>query len=206
MTAGMNPRPGNTQVFDPLLRLLHWGLALCVVLLIATSQLAEVFEHGVAEDTMWSLHILSGYGLALTLLARVLWGLVGPASARWRDLWHPAVWHHALLDRRRPRTHRIGHDALASLAYLLAYGIMVLMILTGLVLAASEFNAGPLAGWPADMTTLADWLEDPHEFGFGLMLGYVGLHLAALVFHQSCGERVAQSMISGRQYPRTPHD
>ncbi len=109
MTAGMNPRPANTQVFDPLLRLLHWGLALCVVLLIATSQLAEVFEHGVAEDTMWSLHILSGYGLALTLLARVLWGLVGPASARWRDLWHPAVWHHALLDRRLPRTHRIGH-------------------------------------------------------------------------------------------------
>lgn len=48
----MNPRPGNTPVFDPLLRLLHWGLALCVVLLIATSQLAEVFEHGVAEDTM----------------------------------------------------------------------------------------------------------------------------------------------------------
>ena len=32
------------------------------------------------------------------------------------------------------------------------------------------------------------------------MLGFIGLHLAALVFHQLRGERVAQSMVTGKQY------
>jgi cytochrome b len=32
------------------------------------------------------------------------------------------------------------------------------------------------------------------------MLGFIGLHMAALVFHQLRGERVAQSMVTGKQY------
>jgi len=42
-------------------------------------------------------------------------------------------------------------------------------------------------------------LKEPHEFGFSLLLGFIGLHLAALVFHQWRGERVAQSMVTGKQ-------
>jgi cytochrome b len=187
-------------VFDPLLRALHWTIALAIVALVATSQLAELFEHGPYEKTLWNLHILSGYVLSAGLLARLLWGLVGPASARWRDLWHPGVWKASLGKLRLPTKHRTGHDPIASLAYLFAYGVMALMVATGLGLAASEFHAGPLAGWLGG----ADWLEDvlgePHEVGFALMLGFIGLHMAALVYHQLRGERVAQSMVTGKQY------
>jgi len=188
------------RVYDSLLRLLHAAIALSVISLIITSQLADWFEHGPHEDTLWNLHILSGYVLATSLLTRLLWGLVGPASARWRDLWHPAVWKDSLKRLRLPAAHRVGHDPIASLAYLFAYGVMALMVVTGLGLAASEFQAGPLAGWLGNATWLEDVLEDPHEAGFSLMLGFIGLHMAALVFHQLRGERVAQSMLTGKQY------
>ena len=190
----------SRRVYDPLLRLLHAAIALSIVALIITSQLADWFEHGPYEDTLWNLHILSGYILATSLLTRLLWGLLGPASARWRDLWHPAVWKASLKTLRLPSAHRVGHDPLASLAYLFAYGVMAFMVVTGLGLAASEFQAGPLAGWLGNATWLEDVLKDPHEVGFALMLGFIGLHMAALVFHHLRGERVAQSMLTGKQY------
>jgi cytochrome b561 len=188
------------RVYDPLLRALHWSIVLTILALVVTSQLAEAFEDGAWEDTLWNLHILSGYGLSAALLARVLWGLVGPASARWHDLWHPSVWKNALTQLRLPSAHRVGHDPIASLAYLFAYGVMTLMVVSGLGLAASEFNTGPLAAWLGQAGWLEDVMEDPHEFGFALMLGFIGLHMAALVFHQLRGERVAQSMVTGKQY------
>lgn len=188
------------RIFDPLLRVLHWSLALSILALVATSQLAEAFEHGPWEEAIWNLHIISGYVLSIALLTRLLWGMVGPASARWRDLWHPAVWREALTRLRLPTAQRAGHDPIASLAYLFAYGVMALMVVSGLALAAGEFNAGPLAAWLGHASWLEDKMEDPHEVGFSLMLAFIGLHMAALVFHQLRGERVAQSMVTGKQY------
>jgi cytochrome b len=196
-----NPIAADLYVFGPVLRLLHWALALAILALVATSQLAEAFEHGPYEDAIWNLHILAGYGLAAVLALRVLWGVFGPASARWRDLWHPAVWKAALTTLRLPRSHRAGHDPLASLAYLFAYGVAALMVATGLVLAAAEFGAGPLSGWLGHARWAAGLFKEPHEAGFALMLGFVGLHLAALVFHHLRGERVAQRMLTDRRVP-----
>lgn len=188
------------RVYDPLLRVLHWSIALSILALVVTSQVAEAFEHGPLEDAVWNLHILSGYVLSAALLARVLWALVGPASARWRDLWHPTAWKDALTRLRLPSAHRVGHDPIASLAYLFAYAVMALMVVTGLGLAAGEFQTGPLAPWLSGAAWVEDAMEDPHEFGFVLILGFIGLHMAALVFHQLRGERVAQSMVTGKQY------
>jgi Ni,Fe-hydrogenase I cytochrome b subunit len=93
------------------------------------------------------------------------------------------VWKDSLTKLRLPTKHRTGHDPIASLAYLFAYAVMALMVVTGLGLAASEFQAGPLAGWLGNMPWLEDVLGEPHEVGFALMLGFIGL--AALVYHRS---------------------
>ncbi|MFP5409902.1 MAG: cytochrome b/b6 domain-containing protein [Gammaproteobacteria bacterium] len=199
-----NPHPQARRVYDPLLRALHWSIALAIVTLIVSSQLAEALEDGPWETAIWDLHLLAGYGLTIALTMRLLWGLVGPASARWRDLWHPAAWKSSLNTLRLPSAHRVGHDPIASVAYLFAYAVMALMVVTGLALAASEFNAGPLASWLGNAGWVEDMTEDPHEFGFALMLGFVGLHMAALAFHQLRGERVAQSMVTGKQYLNVP--
>jgi cytochrome b561 len=110
-----------------------------------------------------------------------------------------------LLKLRKPAP-RAGHDALASLAYLALYGLVALMAITGLGLAATEFSAGPLAGVLGGAGWLEEVLEEPHEAGFALILGVIGLHLAALFHHQWRGERVAQSMVSGIQYPGQGRD
>lgn len=196
--------PQAHRVYDPLLRALHWAIALSIVVLIVSSQMAEAFEDDPWESAVWNLHLLAGYGLTIALTTRLLWGLVGPASARWRDLWHPSTWKDSLTRLRLPSAHRVGHDPIASLAYLFAYGVMALMVISGLGLAASEFNAGPLASWLGNAGWVEDATEDPHEFGFALMLGFVGLHMTALVFHQLRGERVAQSMVTGTQYLDDP--
>jgi Ni/Fe-hydrogenase 1 B-type cytochrome subunit len=186
------------KVYDPLLRTLHWGIVGSVVALIATSQLAELFEDGPVEDALWQWHILAGYVLVSVLAARVLWGLVGPEAARWRDLWHPGDWRGML--RLAWPAKRVGHDAAASLGYLLVYGLLAMMAATGLGLAGVEFGAGPLGATLNGARGIGKLLEEPHEAGFALILGFIVLHLGALVFHQWRGERVAQSMVTGRQY------
>ena len=120
------------------------------------------------------------------------------------------MWKDSLRRLRLPAARRVGHDPVASLAFLFAYAVMGFMIVTGLGLAASVFQAGPLAGWLGNVGWLEDVLKDPHEVGFVLMLGFIGLHMAALVFHHLRGERVAQSMLTGKQYPpaegKGPHE
>ena len=195
----METSSAGMKVYDPLLRALHWGIVGSVAALIATSQLAESFEDGPLEDALWQGHIVAGYLLISVLAARLLWGLVGPESARWRDLWHPRAWLGML--RLSWPARRLGHDAAASLGYLLVYGLLAMMALTGLGLAGVEFGAGPLGASLEGARQIGELLEEPHEAGFALILGFVALHLAALVFHQWRGERVAQSMVTGRQYP-----
>src|SRR3569832_1818171 len=80
------------RVFDPLLRLLHWVIALSIESLIATSQMADWNAHGPNEKTLWTLHSPRGSTLSAGLLSRLRGCRAGPASARGRDLWHPAVW------------------------------------------------------------------------------------------------------------------
>lgn len=195
----MGIQANGMKVYDPLLRTLHWGIVGSMVALIATSQLAELFEDGPMEDELWQWHIFSGYVLVSVLAARLLWGLVGPDAARWRDLWHPRAWRGML--RLRWPARRVGHDAAASLGYLLVYGLLAMMAATGLGLAGVEFGAGPLGAALDGARSVGEWLEEPHEAGFALILGFIVLHLGALVFHQWRGERVAQSMVTGRQYP-----
>lgn len=186
------------RVFDPLLRITHWWIVLAIVALIGTSQLAEFFEHDTTAELLWSWHIVSGYALAAGLAVRLLWGLVGPASARWTDLWHPRAWK-GLLNLHWPRARR-GHDAAASLAFIGFYVLVAMMVLTGFGLAATEFQTGPMASLLGGMKQLEELFEEPHEVGFALILGFIGLHLAAIAFHHWRGERVAQAMINGKQF------
>jgi len=193
------PSKSPAHVFDPLLRLVHWWIVLAVVALISTSQLAELFEDSGAEDLLWQWHIVSGYCLAAGLMVRVLWGLVGPSTARWSDLWHPSAWAGMASSLRWPRRRR-GHDAMASLAFIVFYLIVTMMVCTGLGLAATEFDTGPLASVLGGMRRLEDLFKEPHEAGFVLILLFIGVHLAALVFHHHRGDKVAQSMVTGKQF------
>lgn len=201
----MNSQPAtHPAAYDPLLRLIHAWNALAIVGLIVSSQVAEAFEHGSAEAAVWSIHIQFGYALIGGLVARLLWGCVGPATARWSDLWHPQTWA-AMLRGRFDAPPRAGHDVRASLVFLALYVLLGVMAATGVALAGIEHDTGPLAARLAG-SNLEDLFEEPHEFGFALTLAFIGLHLGALAFHRFVLRApVGAAMIGGKHYEETRH-
>lgn len=203
MNPESTPALQQTRTFDGLLRLIHAWNALAILALIATGLIADEYEHDAAAAGLWHLHVQFGYALIGGLCARLVWGLIGPDTARWKDLWHPREWLTALT--RLPRLYRPaprrGHDTLASVVFLLLYAVLAGMAITGLALAAIEHNMGPLAARLGDSLWLKDYFEEPHEAMYGLVAGFIGLHLAALIWHQFFrGESVAQAMLTGNQY------
>jgi len=189
------------KVYDPILRIIHAWNGLIILFLMATVWLSELFERGVGEDTLWTMHVYLGYALVSGIVARLIWGIVGPAHARFIDMWHPAAWWDAVRNFNFRFSHRIGHDRLASGAYLLVYVLLAVMAVTGLSLAAIEHGMGPLDAWIGDMPWLKHTFEEPHEFIYNLLIGFVVVHIAALIWHE-LKDRIplAQAMVSGYQY------
>lgn len=189
------------KVYDGVLRLIHLWNALAVATLMLTGAMSDLLEHGASEKVLWQIHILLGYGLLLGLAARLAWGVVGPEHARFSDMWHPAAWWQALRTFTFKTAHRFGHHPLASAAYLVVYGLLLVMAATGLGLAAIEHNSGPLAAMLGDSVWLKSLFKEPHEFIYGVLIGFVVLHIAALIWHEVVEKTpLAQSMVSGFQY------
>ncbi|RMP22511.1 cytochrome b/b6 domain-containing protein, partial [Pseudomonas coronafaciens] len=66
------------RLWDPLVRLFHVSIAGVFV--------ANYFFNEVGDD--W--HVWLGYYAVAWLTVRVVWGFVGPPSARWSDFWPTA--------------------------------------------------------------------------------------------------------------------
>lgn len=200
------------KVYDPVLRLIHWILALSVIgLALSGFVAAELVEDNQAlEKAVWTIHIWLGWALSASLVARVVWGVVGPQHARWREMWQPRVWWASVRrtgarsgEAEVSRGPRWGHDAVASAAYLGLWALVAAMVGTGIVLAAAEHNAGPLAAQWLDRFDAAHLLEEVHELAAWLILGFVATHVGAMIWHEwREGRPVAQSMVSGYQYQR----
>ncbi len=192
----------RTRVYDPVLRIIHAWNALLVVLLLASSQLATWLEFSWEVAALWRLHLWCGYLLFVGLVARLVWGMVGPAHARWSGLWRPAVWLDAVRKRQffsPPQA--FGHHPVASLAYLAFYGMAWCLAITGLALAAIDEGVGPLYTALGYAFASEPWFRTPHDWIEEWMLAFVIVHLAALILHERRhGIPVAQAMVSGYQY------
>lgn len=193
------------KVYDPVLRVIHLWNGLAILFLMATIWLSELFDKGVGEDTLWQLHIYIGYALVVGVVSRLVWGIIGPHHARFSDMWHPAAWWRALRHFDLKAKPRFGHNTLASGAYLLVYLLLITMAITGLGLAAIEHSTGPFNAWLGDMPWLKDLFEEPHEIIYNFLMGFVVIHIAALIWHEYKDKTpLAQSMVTGYQYEIEP--
>ena len=66
----------SVLVWDVPTRLFHWMLVLLVALAWVT---------GEAEGSMFAVHKLAGYGVAVLLVFRVIWGFAGSRHSRFSD-------------------------------------------------------------------------------------------------------------------------
>lgn len=174
----------SVRLWDPLLRLCH--------LSFATVFFANYFFNEEGEG--W--HRWLGYYAVACLLVRLVWGFLGPRSARWSDFWPtPArlLAHGRALLRGQP-FHRLGHSPIGALVMLL-----MLTCIGGL----------GLSGWlmeEVDALWGADWPMDLHSFLADALLALACVHLlAALVESLRMRENLPLSMLHGRRR-RLPDD
>ncbi len=179
------------QVWDPLVRLLHWGLVGCFALAWLTG------------DEWLSLHVVLGYTLLAIVLLRTLWGFIGPRHARFSDfVYGPRRVLDYLRAIRADHPQRyIGHNPAGGAMVVALLLALLITGLSGLALyGATEFS-GPLAPWLAGLGhDGAEWLEGLHEVAANATLLLALLHLGGVILASlQHDENLVRAMVTGRK-------
>lgn len=171
------------QIFDLAVRLFHWFQ---VVLL------AGLWYS--AEQEWYGLHQLLAYTLASLLGARLIWGLIGSETARFR---HFVPAPRQLRQYLTNKTPVAGHNPVSALMILALFLLVAMQFASGLMTTDEVMIEGPL------YSLVPDWLSSLagswHELGFNLMLGLVVVHVLAALWHQLSGDKVIGAMWHGRK-------
>jgi cytochrome b len=179
----------RVRVWDPWVRFTHWSL----VILLASAWLT-------AEFHWFRLHTLTGYAVLTLVVFRLLWGLFGSESARFRSFLKPPQegLRHLLHLHRREADTAVTHNAAGGwvvVAFLLLLGAQAAL---GLFSNDDSFQSGPLRFLVSKETS--DWLTSWHFFIFDLLLVLVGLHVAALLAYRFLkGQNLVSAMVTGRK-------
>ncbi len=168
------------RVWDPLVRLVHWSLVAGIAVNL------WVTEEG--SD----IHQWVGYALVALIVVRILWGFIGPWSARWRSFW-PTVSRLQCALRGRSKTVQTGitHTPLGATMMLVLLGLILGLGLTGYMMEETDRFWG------------VGWVEETHELMANAFLFLVPLHvLGAVLESLKQGDNLIASMLHG--YRRRP--
>ena len=175
--AGGATPPVMVKVWDPFVRVFHWTLLTLFVIAFASG------------DDVEKVHIAAGYGIAVLLALRLVWGIIGSRHARFsgfvRSPREVIAYLRDVASLRAPRY--LGHNP--------AGGAMIIALLTALIAtAATGYMMTTDAYWGAK------WVEKLHEaLAYGT-LALAGLHVlgvaASSLLHR---ENLIKSMWTGRK-------
>jgi cytochrome b len=189
----------SKPTWDLLVRVGHWLLAVAFV------------TAWIAGDDYQQVHVYAGYTLAVVLLVRFVWGLIGPRNARFTQFIHgPAAVFRYLrsLLTGEPEAHS-GHNPAGGWMVVALLLALTIQVGSGMTLYALEEGKGPLAGLIASESPVAtvegpyadsheadedehegrrseesafeEAVEEVHEFGADLLLVLVALHITGVV-------------------------
>ncbi len=173
-------------VWDLPIRLFHWVLVAMIG-----------FSWWLAENDRIELHMYSGYAVLTLLLFRILWGLIGSSTARFGNfLKGPAAVLAYLRDARGWRA--VGHTPIGAWSVVALLGLIAVQVATGLINSDDDgLNEGPLAALVSN--DFADLGHEVHELAFNVLLGFMALHVAAILFYRVVlGKKLLRPMITGR--------
>jgi Ni/Fe-hydrogenase 1 B-type cytochrome subunit len=189
------------KIYDPIQRLCHFGIAFFTLLLILSAYTAMTFfETGLWRKSLWITHSFSGLALSVFFIIRIIWGIFGPEHAKFKSLWKFKDWIKSWKDKNVNPHWGWGHHPFASLAYLLFYLGLLVMTITGLILAGIEHKLGPFNQYYDELKYRHDLLEI-HEFTSYFILLFILGHISALLRHELRDKvPIIQSMFSGFQY------
>jgi cytochrome b len=161
------------RVWDLPTRLFHWLLALAVTGAVVTAKMGVM---------TW--HFRLGYVIGGLLVFRLVWGLVGGRWSRFhRFVYGPGALLRHLRGRPRPGEHLdVGHSPTGALSVFALLALLAVQVGTGLVADDEIAHQGPLNRFASSDTVVSatGW---HHGWGQWLLLGLIGLHVAAIVFY-----------------------
>jgi len=186
----------KVRVWDPFVRLGHW-------LLVAAFAVAYLTE---GEPRV--VHTVAGYSVALYVVARIVWGILGPAAARFANFvvspFAGLRYLAALLTGRALR--HVGHSPAGAWMILLLLVSLAVTTGAGLMLYAVHDGSGPLAGFVAPAVHGSGLPEDPreefweetHELSANLTLLFALLHVVGVVVASRVHkENLVRAMVTG---------
>lgn len=178
------PSTGRVAVWDWPVRIVHWLL----VPLIAFS-----WWSAKAGDLVW--HMRSGLVILGLLVFRLLWGFVGSSTARFSEFVRgPATIRAFVAGTYKPG---VGHNPLGALSVVAL--LLVLAVQLGLGLVATDtdmgLDSGPLSHLVSDAAS--KWAGAVHHDLFNVIVGLIGLHLAAIVWYLVKRENLIAPMLRG---------
>jgi Ni/Fe-hydrogenase 1 B-type cytochrome subunit len=202
-------------VYEKPVRLWHWVNAAALVVLAVTGLLiayplsvstGEASEHFLTGYVRFA-HFSAGYILAVGLLGRMYWAVVGNRYARelftpavhrrdwWRGLWHEVRWY--LFLTPEPQKHA-GHNPLAGLVMFLCFVLgSLFMIVTGFALYGEGLGAGSwtqrLFGWVLPLLGQSQGVHGWHHLGMWLLVIFAAVHVYVAIREQHLSR---QSMVS----------
>jgi Ni/Fe-hydrogenase 1 B-type cytochrome subunit len=157
--------PVRVFVWELPVRVSHWFIFLPIVVLSFTGYymhnpfiVVTSGRSGFLMGTMRFLHVTAGFVFIGAFLLRMYWFFVGNEWSNWRAFvplrraqWRgmgQMVSYYTFL--RKDLVHRVGHNALAALTYLVMFTLMFIEIITGLTLytqVRGNWLFAPLFTW-----------------------------------------------------------
>jgi cytochrome b len=176
----------KVRIWDLPTRLFHWAIVLLVPALWWTHQIDRL-----------DLHILLGEVMLGLVLFRLIWGLIGSSTARFASFVRgPGA---ALAYLRGKAAVAFGHNPIGG--WSVALMLLLLGVQAGLGLFVSDedgLNCGPLSHLISYDS--ARILADRHETLFYILLGFIALHVAAILYYWIVKrENLVTPMVTGRR-------
>lgn len=164
-------------VWDPLVRLIHWGLAVSILL-----------NSTIVEDES-KLHEWIGYVAVGLVGVRLIWGCIGTRYARF-SAFPPnlfAARRYLMAAIKRDNIVHLSHNPLGALMAYNIWATVLLIGITGYMMGTVRFFG-------------VGWVEEAHEIIFAWLLVSIALHIAGVFFDTwRSGIPLVRAMIDGRK-------
>lgn len=166
----MNKQSELHVVWDLPVRVLHWLMVIAVGL-----------SWWSAEERVMDVHRYSGYALLGLVIFRIYWGFAGSSTARFSQFVRgpKAI---AAYVRDRPAAGPPGHNPLGGWSVVALLLLLLTQVTLGLFVTDIDgLESGPLSYLVSFETSRA--LAEAHEIVFNILLGFIVLHIAAVMFY-----------------------
>ncbi len=179
----------RTKLWDLPVRLTHWSFVALLPALWGSAEFGKI-----------DLHKTLGLVMAGLVVFRVLWGLIGSQTARFTQFVKgPSkviAYMHGLRSGKESEP-VVGHNPMGAVSVVLLLGLLAAQVAIGLFTQDVDgVESGPLNYMVSYET--ADALREWHELVFNVILAFVVLHLAAILFYAiKKKDRLVPPMITG---------